>query len=695
MIYTDRKYLSILTLTEDRDYVTYDELIHVLEDRPSNAVYIEWGGILCGLLTSGDITRNHDGKTRRIPFSKKFTYVHPEEYMHVRQIFRDKENINVLPIVSEDGRLLGDYMRWSDLICRDYAEVLCKDPYVLQELKSYIQNAVFVAPAIRGETNRNVMFSWWKQRLEREGIHLQVIQHWEMNDYLNVETVKLFLFVDKDEMIGIRTLHQCIYHNKVNKLLQPITDCLYYVRQRASVHLRGSILKELQNKGVFVLTFDFKENSNHFLAVLHERIRKRNEEYGVDSQELPEELRESFFGELYCEAYKTQSFPLPMSFHMRFGVPYLSDAETEFFHIQNDERLTTNQPEKYDRCIYLYGPCVVTGVYVSDQYTMSSLLQCEINQTGFFCKVVNCGFPICNLLNAERLQSKLFKRGDIVILDQAGSHMTNFPTLNLTNALEKHNAPADWFVNDIRHCNHKANQIYAHAIYEELVPVLQQPSEERTPIELDFDYIDHFYLRHYFLDFDPGGHGVIGSIVMNCNPFTFGHRFLIEEALKTVDFLIIFVVEEDESIFSFQERFAMVCQGTNDLERIMVVPSGPYILSKNTFPEYFEKISDEDLKKNTEDDITLFAKKIASKLGIKYRFVGEEQEDKVTNEYNEAMKRILPRYGIQVVEIPRKTNSQSVISASRVRRYLSMNQMEELDELIPVSTKRILFYENK
>ncbi len=40
-----------------------------------------------------------------------------------------------------------------------------------------------------------------------------------------------------------------------------------------------------------------------------------------------------------------------------------------------------------------------------------------------------------------------------------------------------------------------------------------------------------------------------------------------------------------------------------------------------------------------EYDITLFAEKIAPKLNITYRFVGEELEDKVTNEYNSAMKK--------------------------------------------------------
>ena len=509
------------------------------------------------------------------------------------------------------------------------------------------------------------------------------------------------MFVDEDERNSAVVdvfLRQKTSHGQY----VTITEYLYCIdyfgfgQWTDSAHLNESVLKKVQDQGVHVLAFGFQENSNQFLAVLQERIRKRNEEYGVNSIRLPEALKESFADELYCEAYKTQSFPLTLSlsFYMHRGIPYVSDAETEFFHIRNGERLTVDQPEKYDRCIYLYGPCNVFGVYVSDQYTIPSLLQGELNQAGFSCKVINRGFPE-RYACAEYLQSGSFKQGDILVIDQYLVLAEDFPILNLTDAFEKHDAPADWFCDEIRHCNHKANQVSAHEIYKALIPVLQSPSPgERNPVKLDFDYIDRFYLGHYFSDFDHTRCGTIGAIVMNCNPFTFGHRFLIEEALKTVDFLIVFVVEEDESLFSFQERFAMVCQGTSDLEHIMVVPSGPYILSKSTFPEYFEKISDEDLKKNTEDDITFFAEKIAPRLGITYRFVGEEREDRVTNEYNKAMKRILPLYGIQLVEIPRKANYQTVISASRVRYCLSMNCMEELNELVPASTKRILFYEN-
>ena len=138
----------------------------------------------------------------------------------------------------------------------------------------------------------------------------------------------------------------------------------------------------------------------------------------------------------------------------------------------------------------------------------------------------------------------------------------------------------------------------------------------------------------------------------------------------------------------------MVCEGTADMENVFVVPSGPFILSQTTFPEYFIKEMDEDIVKNVENDITLFAERIAPYLNIRYRFVGEEPEDKVTKEYNLAMKRILPLKGIQVSEIPRKKRQEKYISATAVRKYLEEYRLDKLSGLVPESTMRILFAEN-
>ena len=194
------------------------------------------------------------------------------------------------------------------------------------------------------------------------------------------------------------------------------------------------------------------------------------------------------------------------------------------------------------------------------------------------------------------------------------------------------------------------------------------------------------YVKNHFMHLTLGEGSTIGSIVMNCNPFTYGHRYLIKEALKTVDYLFIFVVEEDRSLFSFEERFSMIKMGTEDLSNVIVAPSGQLILSQTTFPEYFVKVADEDIVQNVEYDITLFAEQIAPRLNITYRFVGEEPEDEVTNEYNLAMKRILPSHGIRLVEIPRKENGKRIISASRARNYLENGKYDELKTLIPETT---------
>ena len=182
----------------------------------------------------------------------------------------------------------------------------------------------------------------------------------------------------------------------------------------------------------------------------------------------------------------------------------------------------------------------------------------------------------------------------------------------------------------------------------------------------------------------------IGSIVMNANPFTLGHRYLIEEALKDCDYLVVFVVQEDQSVFSFDERLNMVDEGVKDLENVLVVPSGKFIISSLTFEEYFNKSSLQDKVIDPSLDVSVFAKEIAPCLHITKRFVGEEQFDTVTRQYNESMAKLLPEYGIDLVEIPRCDVDGEAISASKVRALLEEGRMDELRSLVPQTTYEYL-----
>lgn len=185
----------------------------------------------------------------------------------------------------------------------------------------------------------------------------------------------------------------------------------------------------------------------------------------------------------------------------------------------------------------------------------------------------------------------------------------------------------------------------------------------------------------------------IGSVVMNCNLFTLGHRFLVETALTQCDFLVIFVVQEDKSRFPFEDRLRLVKEGVADLKNVAVLPSGRFVLSSLTFSEYFNKSELQDRVIDTSLDVTVFAREIAPCLHITKRFAGEEPFDAVTRQYNETMRRILPEYGIEFVEIPRTTDGQeegTVISASRVRDLLEKRDFDAIKPLVPESTLRYL-----
>lgn len=175
----------------------------------------------------------------------------------------------------------------------------------------------------------------------------------------------------------------------------------------------------------------------------------------------------------------------------------------------------------------------------------------------------------------------------------------------------------------------------------------------------------------------------IGGIVMHCNPMTLGHLFLIERALENVDFLYLFIVEEDRAEISFADRIWLVKETLKDDKRVKVVPSGRYMISYETLPLYFEKAKKQNESLDAAADLQIFCEKIAPELGITIRFVGEEPFDRITLQYNETMKKLLPLYGIRLMEIPRLEKGGRAISASRVRRYLEEGCLEGVKECVP------------
>jgi [citrate (pro-3S)-lyase] ligase len=207
----------------------------------------------------------------------------------------------------------------------------------------------------------------------------------------------------------------------------------------------------------------------------------------------------------------------------------------------------------------------------------------------------------------------------------------------------------------------------------------------------------------------PGRNGVI---VMNANPFTKGHRYLVEQAASQVDNLYVIVVKEDRSRFPYAERKAMIEAGCVGLDNVTVCEGSDYAISAATFPTYFLKKLDDATDTQIALDLDLFVNHIAKPLGVTVRFAGSEPEDALTRRYNELMAEILPgtsvavvrqahqpdpelvkgsalrqaRRPIDFVEIPRLEQKGKPLSATSLRRALDKGGFKEAMEYIPVSS---------
>ena len=176
----------------------------------------------------------------------------------------------------------------------------------------------------------------------------------------------------------------------------------------------------------------------------------------------------------------------------------------------------------------------------------------------------------------------------------------------------------------------------------------------------------------------------IGAIVMNANPFTLGHRFLVEQSSELVERLYVVVVREDCSMFSYSERKAMVIQGVRDIGNVVVVDGSDYAVSAATFPTYFLKQISDATDTQITLDLDIYRRRIAPALGATVRFFGSEPTDPLTRRYNELMHQQLGEDHVH--EIQRKQQDGSPISASRVRKAMLEGRLWEAIKMVPPTT---------
>jgi [citrate (pro-3S)-lyase] ligase len=397
------------------------------------------------------------------------------------------------------------------------------------------------------------------------------------------------------------------------------------------------------------------------------------------------------------------------------GVKVFDDYVSTYVNTRGGHRVTSNQPHTQERTIYIVGTCHVFGVQAPDNKTVTSFLQQLFNKHALDLgiRVENYGMFVDQHMHAvgEIINSIPAKSNDILIF---ASYTLNwdFPVIDLKELFYRPHSYGEVFTDLSNHENENGYRAVAEKLFEFLkdneffASYRGAPSKGRRPLLYCYGvpqrllaekntYFDSYgeELLHYKRELNEireQTQGKIGAIVMNCNPFTLGHRHLIEYAAQQVEHLYVFVVEEDRSIFPFKDRLGLVKAGTADLANVTILPSGKFIISTLTFSEYFNKSKLQDKTIDPSQDVELFAKEIAPALCITLRFVGEEPLDTVTQQYNDTMRHILPRYGIEFIEIPRKTTDKEPISASRVRELLKRGDLEAIAKLVPSSTLEYL-----
>ena len=184
---------------------------------------------------------------------------------------------------------------------------------------------------------------------------------------------------------------------------------------------------------------------------------------------------------------------------------------------------------------------------------------------------------------------------------------------------------------------------------------------------------------------DHASSGRTAAIVMNANPFTLGHRHLVETAARENDTVHLFLLSEEAGPIPFAVRKRLVTQGVADLKNVLLHDSGPYIISAATFPSYFLRDQDTVIRAHAEMDLNIFIR-IAARLGITMRYVGEEPTSRVTSLYNETMAQLLPAHGIECRILPRFAVDDQPVSASTVRQAIHDGRLDDVASMLPQTT---------
>lgn len=618
-------------------------------------------------------------------------------WYHAELIFKNNKNLIYIPIFDENNKLI--YFCYKSVVHRETeTKMIIKDLYDNEEL-FFIKELFPKVQVVYLHDLNEMAFRFYELLKKREIPVVTVGEKWK--DLLGIET---------EDIICPDYARMNVYAEGTPLILD---NRDYLDNKRFTVPNVWGFLTDIANMNRIILENRIKEEYNNLgMKVYICRIPEYSQ---LSNCTIDEEYR--YLKQIHLlnhsldfsdKAISNQIYNIyKMEYHEIIDKLDVKEAIKKRSAIHKDKII--KKQGTGDSYIYLIGPCIVNGHSNLEEEQLSYFLNQELddNNMNYTIKGIALSEEQCNNL-IQIVSSLSINNKDIIILighDYQSIRkkygIDDKADLNLIDVFNSRNKNETWFMDLPIHTTGEGNKYLSKAIFDKIIrPELNKMKLTQETICLQKGKVNLSEkelndLKLYIQGIEKNKFNVyqpskIGSIVMNCNPLTLGHMYLIEYARSQVDYLYIFIVEEDKSFFKFQDRYSLVKKATEDMDNVQVIPSGQFILSNKTLPSYFTKEYQKEQIIDASEDIGLFAEYIAPALNIKVRFVGEEPLDPITNQYNMEMRRTLKDYEIEFIEIPRKEISGKVISASKVRKLLFDGDLDSIKKIVPKVTYEYL-----
>ncbi len=369
----------------------------------------------------------------------------------------------------------------------------------------------------------------------------------------------------------------------------------------------------------------------------------------------------------------------------------VTGSKVALYTIKDNKRVTKGNNIHYINSVHMFGPCITFGLFSSNENTIESLLQKIINKAEIRFNVNNYGVPDGgDIVNDILYMLSILKhKNDILVWINRFSKNEKkiikqyFEIDDISKYfVDKHY----YFINDTIHLTAQGNSIVANNIFNKM-----EFKNDETIINsttLLYEKTDNRYY-HYLEKEKVFGFNKYGAIVIHANPFTLGHRYLIEKALQYVDFLYIFLVENSSKSIPYYERYIIAKHSIDDIKNVKILSAGDYFASEKSFNAYFFKNNDFDAYKHIE----FFKKIVIPTLNIQCRFLGSEPSDELCRKFNDYCISALQNNEFKVYVIERKLLNSNAISASTARKLLESHNLS-LDNNI-ISNWATIFLKQK